>query len=86
MQKVFDIWPIMKEQKLGEYLLGGGELESDKLEIVFGRLKERETDRRLRRPPGKTAFFYVVEGAIRVLLDKEAWTMVEGEAILDPYN
>lgn len=82
MDKIIDIWPMMKEKGLVEHLLDSEVLGTDNLKINFGRLDERASDRKLICTEQEVCFFYVVEGAIRVTKEKNGQTMVEGEAII----
>ncbi len=76
--------PQLAESNPGssEYYLGPGEIETDALYLIYGRLRPRETGRKITTAEGAEEILCVIKGAIKVKCGNNSFTVTAGEAFL----
>lgn len=80
--KIYNLHRLVEPSPEGVYRLGPKELHTEAVELVYGRLRPKETGRIHSTPAGTEEIICVVKGSMRVNCAKSAFTVCTGEAFL----
>jgi redox-sensitive bicupin YhaK (pirin superfamily) len=78
--KIYRLPELIEKSPEGEYLLGFEELRTCAVYLLYGRLRPKETDRRLSPPEGHEEIICVVKGRLQVKGKRFNVQVGEGEA------
>lgn len=80
--KIYNLHRLADSSPDGAYLLGPKELHSETVELLYGRLRPKETGHSHATPAGVEEIICVIKGSMLVNHAKSAFTVCTGEAFL----